>query len=74
MTWNYRIVHIYHPEIDEHEYSVHEVFYDGDVPEMVTEREVSPYGSTLEELERDMGHYMTAFGKPVLEYDEIGQL
>lgn len=75
MSWNYRIVSTPYPSED-HEISrtfeVHEVYYDAEGSVCaVTERNVSPFGETEEELRADMENYKKAFDKPVLRMEDI---
>lgn len=75
MSWNYRIIHkvtysrAFGPM---HEYSVHEVYYhhDGSIRSW-TEKPVSPFGETMEELRDDFEKHQRALFEPVLELDEI---
>jgi len=75
MSWNYRVISSPYPSED-HEISrtfeVHEVYYDdnGDI-HGVTEKCVSPYGETEEEIRADMVHFQEAFNKPILRMEDI---
>jgi hypothetical protein len=69
-TWNYRVVRkVYEKETM---LGIHEVYYENEIPIMVTEEAIGAVGDTLEELADELGHMVMAFGKPVLEYSEIG--
>lgn len=74
MTWNYRIIkktNTGYDNLDEY-YGIHECYYDSDgVPEMVTVDPVGPAGDTYEELVHDFANMIAAFGKPVLDYEDI---
>jgi hypothetical protein len=53
-------------------YGIYEVYYnkDGDIT-AITEAPIEPIANSFEELRGEMGHMMSALGKPVLDYDEI---
>jgi hypothetical protein len=70
-TWNYRIVRSIHK--GEESFGIHEVYYENENPIMVTEEAVGAVGHTIEELADELGHMVMAFGKPILEYSEIGK-
>ena len=68
MTWNYRVVR----KGGEY-YGIHEVYYDdGGNPEMVTVEPVGAAGDTFDELVDDFTYMLRAFGKPILDYEDIG--
>ena len=68
MTWNYRVVQRVEQTCTT--YAIHEVFYGNGIPKLVTEDAVAPMGESLEELRRDIEHYMLALDKPILDYDK----
>lgn len=70
MSWNYRLVR--HTQGDDSYITVHEVYYDDDGnPKAYTIDAVSPGGETLDELRDDLILYLQAFGKGVLDADDI---
>lgn len=75
MIWNYRIISSPYPS-EAHEesrtFEVHEVYYDdnGGI-HAVTQKCVSPYGETEEEIRADMQNFLEAFNKPVLRMEDI---
>lgn len=75
MSWNYRVISSPYPS-EAHEefrtFEVHEVYYDdnGGI-HGVTEKCVSPYGETEEEIRADMVHFQEAFNKPILRMEDI---
>ena len=70
--WNYRVIRKRHAALDSISYEVHEVYYrdDGGV-ELWTHSPVKPYGDALEELREDIGFFLQAFRRPVLEEQEV---
>ena len=73
MSWNYRVVqHKDEPfkGIPQDDwYGIHEVYYDGDdKPKSVT---VHPFGLNVEELRSCIDMMLSAFEKPVLDYDSF---
>ena len=79
MYWNYRIFKTLEDYGNNHKsflYSVHEVYYDDDgTISAWTEREISPYGETFDEISKSMEMMAIALSKPVLFLDRLsGQL
>lgn len=78
--WNYRIVRKKHTwkepgtqrEIVSYSYGIHEAYYDkaGKVG-AITEDPVEPFGENIEELRHSWVGMAEAFGKPVLDCDNI---
>ena len=69
MTWNYRIIRHPGDSTSNDWFAVHEVHYDAaGNPVGVTERPVTPGGTTLEEVIEDMGLMRAAADKPTLDY------
>lgn len=68
--WNHRVVRkTYRGETM---LGIHEVYYDDEgIPEMVTVEPVGAVGDTLLELKEELLSMLAAFGKPILEYDDI---
>ena len=84
MTWNYRIIRKCGlrdsdgKRIDEDDdlrnvwYAIHEVYYDeNDKPFMCSMEPEYPCGETVDELIWSFSHFIEAFNKPILDYDEI---
>lgn len=76
MSWNYRVVqHKDEPfkGIPQDDwYGIHEVYYDGDdKPKSVTVEPVHPFGLNVEELRSCIDMMLSAFEKPVLDYDSF---
>ena len=65
MSWNHRVVK--HKSEDGVFYSIHEVYYEDDVPVAFTERPVPAMGESHEDLMKDMINQMSALTKPVLD-------
>ena len=66
MVWNYRVI--------EHDglFHIHEVYYnDNGSICAISEDPMHPHGESLEELERDMEHFLQAFDRPVLKKEKI---
>ena len=57
---------------EEYYYTIREVFYDdeGD-PELVMVDADGPFGTTLEELQRDIKQYAKALMYPILNYEDF---
>ncbi len=78
--WNYRVVrkkHVYvHPtdkkERVDYTYGIHEAYYDdnGHVG-AITQDPVEPFGENIEELRHSWVMMAEAFGKPILDHDNI---
>jgi len=78
--WNYRVVrkkNIYIDPTDKKErvgymYAIHEAYYDksGHVGS-ITQDPVEPFGENIEELRHSWVMMAEAFGKPILDYDDI---
>lgn len=78
--WNYRVVrkkNIYIDPTDKKErvsytYAIHEAYYDknGHVG-AVTQDPIEPFGENIEELRHSWVMMVDAFGKPILDYDDI---
>lgn len=74
--WNYRIVCRVWSITDQRNgtwnalsYGVHEVYYENDQPNALTESEVSPGGNSEKEFWQSTVAYTQAFNKPVLYFD-----
>jgi len=70
MMWNYRVVR--KKELTHFTYAVHEAYYDnnGKVGS-ITQKAINPFGETIEELRHSWLMMAEAFGKPILDYDDI---
>ncbi|MCD6398216.1 MAG: hypothetical protein J7L71_11820 [Spirochaetaceae bacterium] len=70
MMWNYRVVR--KKELTHFTYAVHEAYYDnnGKVGS-ITQKAINPFGETIEELRHSWLMMAEAFGKPILNYDDI---
>jgi len=78
--WNYRVVRkgivLKDSESNKERtyftYSVHETYYDnnGKVGS-ITQKAINPFGETIEELRHSWLMMAEAFGKPILDYDDI---
>ena len=68
--WNYRVVR--KKELTHFTYAVHEAYYDnnGKVGS-ITQKAINPFGETIEELRHSWLMMTEAFGKPILNYDDI---
>jgi len=64
MNWNHRI--IANEVGGETSYNIHEVYYDGNQPTSWTEKPISPYGDSLQEIRGDYDLMRRAFFRPVL--------
>lgn len=70
MSWDYRVVHSV--DHDEDIYQIHEIYYsDSGEIRMWTERPVTPFGNSLNELIHDIALFGEAHEKPVLEKSEL---
>jgi len=78
--WNYRVVrkkNIYIDPTDKKErvdytYAIHEAFYDNNgYVGTITQDPVDPFGENIEELRHSWVMMAEAFGKPILDYDNI---
>lgn len=67
MTWNHRVVHHVN-NMGFHFYSIHEVYYTGDIPTSCTADGVAPYGESPEELAEELKRMLVACSKPILDY------
>lgn len=74
MHWNYRVLRkwVGRPGEEEEELSIHEVYYENDIPISCTESFVSPHGETLPGLTTDLLWMSRALNKPVLDYTSLG--
>lgn len=77
MGWNYRVIKKLcdvpsHAFYGQWVFGIHEVWYnsDGDIC-LITEDAIEPVGDSFEKVRSEMNHMMSAFGKPVLDYDKI---
>ena len=68
MFWNYRMV-----KTTEGTFEIREVYYEDDVPRMMTTAAAAPYGETVEELERDVKHLLEALDHPVLNESDFDE-
>ncbi len=77
MSWNYRVIKkiVLQDDMTFCTYGVHEVYYDDKdgKPYMCTEEPVRLDGDDIGELSIQYWHMGRAFGKPTLEYDDIGK-
>jgi hypothetical protein len=78
--WNYRVVRKRHIRADpknnkekvDYTYAIHEAFYDDDgYVGAVTQDPVEPFGENIEELRHSWVMMAEAFGRPILDYDNI---
>lgn len=78
--WNYRVVrkrNVYIDPTDKKErvdytYAIHEAFYDkSEHVGSITQDPVEPFGENIEELRHSWVMMAEAFGKPILDYDNI---
>jgi hypothetical protein len=67
-TWNYRVIRHHDKKTNVDFHTIHEVYYHGEKPSMVSENPMHPFGETVEELKKDMELFMKAFDKPVLDW------
>ena len=77
MSWNYRIIKRYQDVRygqgkRDWFYGVYEVYYnkDGKIT-AISEEPIAPVGNHFEELRGEVSKMMSAFGKPILDYDQI---
>ena len=78
MTWNHRVIRqratTQEAELsgEEYFYSIREVFYDEDgKPEFVTMESDDLFGTTLEELKKDIERFTKALEQPILNYEDF---
>ena len=75
MTWNYRVVKVIPEDTSwtPHYFMICEAFYDEGKqhPHSITERSISPYGESLEELKDDLKRMLKALEAPVLNHEEF---
>ena len=78
MTWNYRVIRRKatpeEAELSEEEYcyTIREVFYDDEgKPELVSEEDTGPWGTTVDEIKKDVEWFSKALGQPVLNYEDF---
>ena len=65
MTWNYRVRNV------NGNYGIYEVYYDKNgKPNAWSQDPMEPYGESLEELKDDLKRMMTAFEKPLFDYEK----
>ena len=72
--WTYRIISSPWPSKlneESRSFEVHEVYFDETGIHAVTQKSVSPYGETKEELRADMEKFQEAFNKPVLKMEDL---
>jgi len=78
--WNYRVVRKRNVFIDptdkkervDYTYAVHEAYYDkSEHVGAITQDPVEPFGENIEELRHSWVIMAEAFGKPILDYDNI---
>ena len=78
--WNYRVVRRKHASIDpvnkkervDYTYSIHEAYYDHNgCVGAITQDAVEPFGETVEELRHSWIMMAEAFGRPILDYEQI---
>ena len=72
MSWNYRMIHQI-LEDGEHQFAVHEVYYDDNdgIIKSWTANPVYPSGETIEEFSSDLSHYRRSLMQPTLEMAEL---
>ena len=74
MFWNYRVIKTKHKS-EQHSYetyAIYEVYYDSDEEiEAISEKELCPFGESVEELKRDFELMKKAFDKDVLDYEQV---
>ena len=77
MTWNYRVIKRYSDVrfgqgTRDWYYGIYEVYYNenGDIT-AISEEPIAPVGNDFEDLRGEVGKMFSAFGRPVLDYDEI---
>lgn len=69
MWWNYRRVRKTIPGTKDVSYFIVEAYYTDGKVDMITEKEMAPWGENEAELLDDFEAMAEAFGKPVLDYD-----
>lgn len=70
VSWNYRVCH--RPTIAGGGFQIHEVYYDDDYDiTMYSERPISPFGDTSEELEADVSMMLHAFNETPLNLNHV---
>ena len=71
MWWNYRRARKIHKGgfKDDVSYFIVEAYYTDGKVDMITEKEMAPWGENEAELLDDFEAMAEAFGKPVLDYD-----
>ncbi|TVR73384.1 MAG: hypothetical protein EA427_02235 [Spirochaetaceae bacterium] len=78
--WNYRVVrkkYVYHDSLSKKErtdytYSIHEAYYDKNgFVGAITKDPIEPFGENIEELRHSWAMMAEAFGKPILDSEEI---
>lgn len=78
MSWNYRVIRRVYKrslrgvEVEEVTFSIHEVYYERDLPVSVSVEGTTTVGETLEELADDIKRMTEALAKPVLAYEGFG--
>ena len=77
MSWNYRVIKRYQDVRygqgkKDWYYGVHEVYYNknGEITS-ISENSIRPIANEFEGLRGEVNKMLSAFGKPVLDYDEI---
>ncbi|TAL43904.1 MAG: hypothetical protein EPN89_14955 [Methylovulum sp.] len=71
-TWNYRVIRKQHETGESVSFQIHEVYYDeSGAIKGWTEKPVQPSGESIGELREDIGYFLTAFRKDVLERYEV---
>lgn len=79
MTWNHRVVVKREYEPNEIEdpigYQIHECYYgignDPDKVDSITKNPITPYGTSLEELKKELKRMLKACDEPVLNYENF---
>jgi len=78
--WNYRVVkkkNVYHDsstkkERIEYTYTIHEAYYDNNgFVGAITKNPIEPFGENIEVLRHSWVMMAEAFGKPILDYENI---
>jgi len=67
--WNHRVVKRQAKTTDDVWYEIHEVYYENDEVEGMTENAISPAGTTLSELKEEIKRMLRCLEKPVLDYE-----
>ena len=69
MSWNYRVIRYVATEGGSDYYTIHEVYYTEEgVPYLVSEKPVTPFGDSVEELKSDLSMMRAALRRPPLDY------